>query len=119
MARNLDWSNKDAVAQWLSARPTRNPIIEYLRDGWDSGDTYGSTVSVLFAIADVLTELDPALVPADWQFRQSPFGPDTEAWEYEAIHEAMADGATVEDLQHAAKVFERLDTMNRLTGLEY
>lgn len=117
--RSNDWSNKEKREMWLSARPTRNPIIEYLRDGFDGYDMYASTVSVLFAIADVLTEIDPGLVPDEWQFQQSPFGADTEAWEYEAIKEAMNAGATVDDLLHAAKVFGRLDRLNRLTGLEY
>lgn len=120
MARSLNWGDKEAVARWLSARPTRNPIIERLRDSFDSYDMYGSTVSVLFAIADVLTEIDPGLVPAEWEFRQSPFGSDTEDYNYQVIIEAMRDdGATLEHLEHAAKVFERLDRLNRLTGLEY
>lgn len=116
----LDWSNKDAVERWMSARPTRNTIIEYLRDGWDSSDTYGSTLACKFAIADVLTEINSALVPEDWHFQQGLGGSDTESWEYRAIVEAMRDGgATLADLEHAAKVFERLDRINRLTGLEY
>lgn len=119
MPRNMDWSNKEKVDRWLSARPTRNPITEYLRDNFDFGDMYGSTVGVLFAIADVLTEIDPGLVPSEWEFRQSPFGADTEDYNYQTIIEAMNDGATVEDLIHAAKVFGRLDRLNRLTGLEY
>lgn len=119
MGKSLDWSNENKVAQWLSARPTRNPIVEYLRDGWDSYDTYGSTLSCLFAIADVLHDIDPNLVPSEWAFRQSPMGADTESWEYQAILEAMQNGATLEHLEHAAKVFERLDRLNRLTGLEY
>ncbi len=118
MPRNMDWSDKESVERWLSARDTRNPIIEYLRDGFDFGDIHGSTMACLFAIADVLTEI--GTVPESWEFRQSPFGADTESWEYQAILEAMRDeGATLEDLEHAAKVFERLDRLNRLTGKSY
>lgn len=120
MPRGLFWGNPEKVEQWLSARPTRNPIIEYLREGFDFGDMYGSTVSILFAIADVLAGIDIELIPTEWQYYQSPFGADIESWEYQAIIAAMRDsGATLENLEHAAKVFERLDRMNRLTGLEY
>ena len=120
MPRNMNWSDTEAVERWLSARPTRNVVIEYLRDGFDFGDMYASTVGVLFAIADVITEIDPALVPSEWEFRQSPFGADTDAPEYQAIIEAMRnDGATLEDIEFAGRVFSRLDSMNRATGLEY
>lgn len=117
--RSNDWTNEQKREMWLSARPTRNPIIEYLRDGWDAYDNYGSTLGCLFAIADVMHDIDPALVPKEWEFRQSPLGADTESWEYNAILEALQNGATLEHLEHAAKVFERLDRLNRLTGLEY
>lgn len=119
MTYRLNWADSKAVERWLSARETRNPVIEYLRDGFDTYDIYGSTVSVLFALADVLTEIDPGLVPEEWEFRQSMGGSDTESWEYQTIHEALQAGATTEHLEHAAKVFGRLDRMNRLTGLEY
>lgn len=114
----IDWSNKDAVAQWVSARPTRNPITESLRDAWDSFDGYGSTMTNLFAIADVMTELGVE-VPSEWNYRQSPFGPDTEAYEYETIHEALQAGATVADLEHCGRVFFKLYMQYKLAGLDY
>jgi hypothetical protein len=117
--RNANWSNSEAVAVWMSARPTRNPIIEYLRDYFDFGDMYASTMGALFAIADAMTDLDPDLVPSEWEFRQAAGGSDTEDANYIAITEAMAAGATVEDLKHAGAVFSRLDSMNRLTGIDY
>lgn len=119
MPRGQFWGNPEKVALWMSARPTRNPIIEALRDGFDDYDMYGSTVGVLFAIADVMTETDGCAVPAEWNFRQSPFGADTEDWNYQAIVSAIADGATLEDLEHAGRVFFRLDHLNRLTGIDY
>lgn len=120
MPRNMNWSDQERVALWLSARATRNPITEYLRDGFDFGDCYGSTVTALFAIADVITEIDSALVPSEWEFRQSMAGSDTESSDYQAIIEAMRnEGATLEDLLHAGKVFSRLDRLNRLAGLDY
>jgi hypothetical protein len=117
--RNANWSDTAAVAVWLSARPTRNPIVEYFRDFFDFHDMHASTMGALFAIADALTDIDPALVPAEWEFRQSAGGSDTEDPYYMAIMEAMAAGATVEDLKAAGAVFSRLDSMNRATGIDY
>jgi hypothetical protein len=117
--RNANWSNSEAVEVWMSARPTRNPIVEYLRDYFDFGDMHGSTMGALFAIADAMTDLDPDLVPSEWEFRQAAGGSDIEDANYIAITEAMAAGATVEDLKHAGAVFSRLDSMNRLTGIDY
>lgn len=117
--RSNDWSNNEKVQRWLSARPTRNKVVEYLRDGFDSGDMYGSTISCLFAIADRLSEIAPELVPAEWEFSPAMGGADTEAYDYQTIIEAMNNGATVEDLLKAGIIFNRLDNLNRSTGIDY
>lgn len=117
--RSNDWSNKEKVGRWLSARPTRNPVVEYLRDNFDFGSIYGSTLSCLFGIADYLQDYAAELIPADWEYTPAMGGSDTEAWEYEAITEAVAAGATIQDVLQAGIVFNRLDRLNRLTGLEY
>lgn len=106
--------------QWLSARPTRNPILETMRDTFDDGDPWGSAVAWHFAIADVIAEIDREQVPSAWEFRQSPFGADTEAYEYEAIIETMAnDGATLEDLVHAGNVLARYTHLLSINGYDY
>jgi hypothetical protein len=80
---------------------------------------YGSTLSCLFSIADYLQDYAPELIPAEWQYRPAMGGSETEAWEYEAITEAVNAGATVEDVLKAGIIFNRLVRLNRLTGLEY
>lgn len=112
MATNLE--------QWLAARPTRNPIIERMRDTFDGGDAWGSTMGWWFAIADVVTEIDPSQVPSEWEFRQSPMGSNTEAYEYQEILETMRDdGATLEDLLDAGNILTRYAAQLKLAGMDY
>lgn len=108
------------LEQWMSARPTRNPVLETMRDTFDGGDPWGSAVAWHFAIADVITEIDPAQVPEAWEFQQSPFGADTEAYEYNAVIETMRDnGAVLEDLIHAGNVLARYTHLLMLAGKDY
>lgn len=116
---NRDWTNTEAIAIWLSARPTRNPVIEYLRDGWDDGDKWSSVLAWHFAIADVVYEI-VGHTPDSWEFTPSPFGAETECWEYETIMEAMReDGATLDDLIHAGNILQRYAAQLRLAGEDY
>ena len=117
--RSNDWSNTAKVEQWLKARPTRNKVLEYIRDNFDTGDMHGSTMAALFGVADVLLVDAPELIPAEWEFSPSPFGADTDAYEYQTIREAMADGATIEDVLKAGVILNRLDSLNRHTGINY
>jgi hypothetical protein len=116
----LSVDNAEKQAQWLSARPTRNPIIERMRDSFDGGDPWGSTMEWWFAIADVITEIDPTQVPSDWKFRQALFGADTEAFAYQEIIETMRDdGATLEDLISAGNILTRYASLLKLNGQDY
>lgn len=106
--------------QWLSARPTRNPILETMRDSFDGGDPWGSTMGWCFAIADVVTEIDASQVPSEWEFRQSPMGANTEAYEYQEILETMRDsGASLYDLIDAGNVLTRYAAQLKLAGMAY
>lgn len=106
--------------RWLSARPTRNAVLETMRDTFDSGNAWGSVAAWHFAICDVIGEIDPDQVPEEWQFRQSPFGADTEAYEYSAVIETMAgDGVVLDDLIRAGNILHRYATQLRLAGLDY
>lgn len=107
-------------AAWLAARKTRNPVLETMRDSFDGGDPWGSVMAWWFAVCDVISDIDPAQVPAAWEFRQSPMGSDTESFEYEQILETMAaDGVTLETLQHAGWVLCRYAAQLKLSGLDY
>ena len=117
--RSNDWSNTAKVEQWLKARPTRNPVLEYLRDSFDTGDMHSSTLMALFGVADVLLVDAPELIPAEWQFSPSPLGADTTAYEYQTIRESMEAGATIQDVLKAGVILNRLDSLNRHTGISY
>lgn len=108
------------LEQWMSARKTRNPIIETMRDSFDGGDPWGSTMEWWFAIADVITEIDPSQVPSAWEFRQSPFGANTDSYAYQEIIDTMRDeGAVLEDLLNAGNVLTRYATQLKLAGMDY
>lgn len=108
------------LEQWMSARKTRNPILETMRDSFDSFDPWSCTLSWHFAIADVITEIDASQVPSAWEFQQSICGADTEAWEYIEIIETMRnDGATLEDLINAGNVLARYAAQLKLAGKDY
>lgn len=117
---NIDWTNESKVKVWLSARPTRNPVLETMRDSFDGGDAWGSVMEWWFALADVITDIDATQIPSEWEFRQSPFGADTEAYAYNAILETMRDdGVTLETLLHAGKVLTRYAAQLKLAGKDY
>ena len=117
---SVNYGNPAALEQWLSARPTRNPVLETMRDTFDSGDAWGSTLSWHFAICDVISEIDPSQIPSAWEYQQSPFGADTEQYEYTEVLEAMrGDGATLDDLIHAGNVLSRYAAQLRLAGQDY
>lgn len=117
--RSNDWSNNEKVQRWLSARPTRNKVMEVLRETFDSGDMFGSTLMALFAVADVLQEDAPELIPDDWEYRPAMGGADTDDYNYQAIRELLEEDATIEDVLAAGIVLARLDSLNRSTGLSY
>ncbi len=50
------------------------------------GDSWGHCMAWLFAIADHQCH-NGQPVPDHWQFRPSPFGPDTESPEYQTLQE--------------------------------
>lgn len=117
---SVAYGNPEALAVWMSARPTRNPILETMRDTFDGGDAWGSVMAWHFAIADVMTEIDASRVPAEWEFSQSPFGANTEAYEYQSTLEAMRDGgATLDDLIHAGNVLMRYAAQLQAAGQDY
>lgn len=53
----------------------------------NDGDSWGTCMAWLFAIADYqMFELDVGPDP-QWEFRPSPMGPNTESFEYQALVE--------------------------------
>lgn len=99
-----------------------NPVLDYARDDYYPGcDVWGVATAWQFAIADYLTDLR-ATVPAEWEYRQSVCGADTESPEYRAIEDAtlnLGDEEVIEYLLHAGRVFDHLTNVSRLTGRSY
>ena len=108
--------SNEKLDQWLSARPTRNPVLESMRDTFDGGDPWGSVMAWHFAIADYLTNLDADSVPEEWGFVQSPLGSATDCYEYETLADEQP---SVEDLIHAGNILCRYASMLKLAGFDY
>lgn len=101
----------------------KNPIIEEYRIARDSYDPWGSALAWHFAVADYLTDMGVA-TPAEWEYQQSLFGSDTEAYEYVAINEIFTDSRTspvdrVDILTNAGNVLGRYSNLCRKAGLDY
>lgn len=56
-------------------RPNANPILNMMRDG-DTGDMWGLTMAWGFAVAEVLYDADPNLVPAELEYSPGMGGPE-------------------------------------------
>lgn len=116
-----------------------NPVLVDLREGWDSGDPFGSAMSYLGAIADVLVAVGLwNTIPHAWGYRPSagtrPGGSlvaDHDTGEHET-HELVAYAAGIDPaapaepdlttlgyLLHAGAVLDRLISLCQATGRAY
>ena len=85
---------------------------------YSSGDPYGDTMAWLFAACDVLEDF--GLVPEEFEFRQSPFGPETDVPEYQELLSTLNGGyCTLDDLLHFARVLFRHSQYLDHLGLSY
>lgn len=91
-----------------------NPVLQASRIYFGS-DEWGTTMGWWFAIADYLTDLGVE-VPEDWEFRQSPFGSDTEAYEYQELLDLRA---SAEDALFAGRVFTKYAGYLKSIGEDY
>lgn len=106
----------------------KNPILTIFRENFDTGDKWGSTIIFLFALCDVATDLDVE-IPSELEFSPSPFGSDTEEYNYKAIMALITEGEyiysalTIDELRehvaHALKVLGKYDSILRLEGENY
>lgn len=115
--------------QWMSARGTRNPVIEVFRSfGYDPYDPWGSTIEAQFQICYTLLR-GGADIPAAWQFSPGAFvptaddnDPDNEdgegsllGWEFDLI---LREGG-YRNLIHAGNILERYATLLKSEGKDY
>ncbi len=119
------------LEQWMSARGTRNPALEALRDNFESYDPWGSVIEAQFQICFTLLR-GGAEIPAAWQFGAGAFvpadddnDPDKEdaengdgsllGWEFDLI---LREGG-YSNLIHAGTVLERYAAQLKLAGKDY
>lgn len=108
----------------VTTLPT-NSILDAMRDNWDDGDPFGSAMSWLGAICDVLEwNGDGDLARPEWGYRPSVFGADTDSYEYTEIDEIVGNLPRGRDdalpmLDHAGRVLNRIIDMATLAGLDY
>jgi hypothetical protein len=100
-----------------------NPVLDALRDSFDGGDAWGSTLSAHFDIAECLHR-HGADIPSEWEFRPSPLlnvgDPLPEDCSYfaEQIDLMMREGH-VSNLVHAGNVLMRYAAQLKLAGEDY
>jgi hypothetical protein len=110
--------------QWMSARGTRNPVLEAFRDFFDGGDPWGSTLSAHFDIAECLYR-HGVEVPAEWEYRPSPmievgeFPEDDDASLFYSEIEVLLVQGHVTNLIHAGNVLARYAAQLKLAGYDY
>jgi hypothetical protein len=106
----------------------KNPILTVMRETFDKGDAWGSNINFLFALCDIATKYEVS-IPSELQYVASPFGQDTEAYEFQSLEALMIEGEyihralTLEEFRkhvsHALKVCGRYDALLRLAGENY
>lgn len=114
--------------QELEWPTTTNPVLQVLRENFDSGDKWGSNIGFLFALCDIATDYGIP-VPAELEFSQGMGGSNTESYEYRAIEGLLKDGDYIyapltperfqKSVEHALKVCGRYDSLLRLAGENY
>jgi hypothetical protein len=106
-----------------------NPVLHYVQDSWDDGDKWGSALSALFAIAEVM---DAAWiqVPEELEFRRSPLDNRT-VWDmadesqeqdllvFDLATAYLAGNINAHDMRLAALTLNRYCDMCRAAGLDY
>lgn len=114
--------------QWMSARGTRNPVIELIRDDIDSYDVYGSVVEAHFQICFTLVR-GGVEVPEAWGFSAGMFTPKDDdndpenedgdgsllGWELDLL---LRDGH-YRDLIQAGEILSRYAALLELAGQGY
>lgn len=121
-------NNSEKLAQWMSARGTRNPALEVFRDHFDSYDPWGSVIEAQFQICFTLLR-GGADIPSAWQFSPGAFTPKADdndpeqedgegsllGWEFDLI---LREGG-YSNLIHAGTVLERYAVQMKLAGMDY
>ena len=113
------------VSNWPTGR---NPILTVMKETFDKGDAWGSNINFLFALCDIATKYEIS-IPPELQYVASPFGGDTENYDYQSLEALMIEGEyihralTLEEFKkhvaHALKVCARYDALLRLAGQSY
>jgi hypothetical protein len=116
------------LEQWMSARGTRNPVLEAFRDNFDAYDPWGSTIEAQFQICFTLLRYE-AQIPAAWEFSPGAFkptmednDPDNEDGEGSLLgleFDILMREGHYSNLIHAGNVLVRYAAQLKLAGMDY
>lgn len=142
-SRRIDWSRPDRGVLQYRGRGTvphvhpASRVLGILRETWDDGDPFGSAMTALGAVCDVLAGCGVwGVIPQGWGYW--PGGGGMPRLEYDeqtgegyhtsAVCEVLgidpADPAEpsaddIRELLHAGAVFDRIVEQCRLAGVDY
>jgi len=121
-------TKEEKLAQWMSARGTRNPALEILRDHFDGGDPWGSAIEAHFQICYSLAR-GGAEIPASWEFRLGAFvpseddnDPDNEDGDGSLLgyeFDLLLRQGHYRNLIHAGEILSRYAAQLKLAGRDY
>lgn len=100
-----------------------NPVLDLFRDSFDDYDPWGSALSAHFDIAECLYR-HGAPVPAEWEFRPSPFLQvgselDEDASMFAVDIDLLMRTGHYSNLVHAGNVLQRYEAQLELAGKSY
>jgi hypothetical protein len=108
-----------------------NPVIDYVRDWWDSGDPWGTAIDALFDLAEVMYSAGMA-IPEELEYQHGAYEPEsleematedpdgqTSYGVFVFASEYLAGNITERDMRLAALTLNRYCDMCRAAGLDY
>jgi hypothetical protein len=99
----------------------RNPVLDLLRDSFDSYDPYGSALMAHFDIAECLHR-NGAPIPAEWDFSPGLAAEcdlDEDASYFATEVDLMQRQGHYSNLVHAGNVLMRYVAQCKISGLDY
>lgn len=108
-----------------------NPVIDYVRDWWDSGDPWGTAINALFDLAEVMYSAGIP-IPEELEYQHGACEPEsledmatesdggqTSAGVFVFASAYLSGEITENDMRLAALTLNRYCDMCRAAGLDY
>lgn len=95
-------------------------ILNEIRTDDIEHDPFGTCLGWHFPIADLLTDRNPDMVPASWEFRQALGGSDSEDYRYQDLVDWLDyEMVTVDDLVKIGNILSRYVRILHMQGRDY